>query len=67
MVGVGSSEDRFDEEVTRTRGLNVANGKERRGTHSGRSSVGNLAAEGGWNGVGIRVTNETSVRSDRIA
>jgi hypothetical protein len=55
VVGVGSIGDRFNEEKTRAREMN-----------EGRSDTGKIAGGGGWNGMGIMVTNETSIRSERM-
>jgi hypothetical protein len=67
VVRVGSSGDRFDEQPrTRSMGLVVGKGGERRVKGSARSSVSNAAGETGWNNLGgIMVTNEMSVTSDR--
>jgi hypothetical protein len=67
VVGVGSDEDRFDEEIARTRGISIGKKSEKRGAGSRRGSVVNGLGDGGWNGLGIMVTNEMSVTSDRIA
>ncbi|KAF2680924.1 hypothetical protein K458DRAFT_89504 [Lentithecium fluviatile CBS 122367] len=69
VVGVGSGDERVDEEQrTVSRGLTIGRGSVKKGSESKRSSISNAAGDSGWNSFGgIVVTNEMSVRSDRVA